>query len=163
MVDRLAEVVGPYQQALETEAGPHPTPLSLQGWLSHVPRKTAEQIATVVDVERQGIQDCIGTLPWDHRPLGAVCIGPVADRLGQPAGIIACDPSRCPQRGAHSVGVKRQWWRHRGKVDTCQGGVCMGYGFGQAQALLDFRLSLPAEWARDQPRRQACHVPPAGR
>jgi SRSO17 transposase len=27
-------------------------------------------------------------------------------------------------------------------------------------ALLDFRLSLPEEWARDERRRQACHVPP---
>src|SRR2546430_9265931 len=26
-------------------------------------------------------------------------------------------------------------------------------------ALLDFRLSLPEEWARDEHRRQACHVP----
>jgi hypothetical protein len=26
--------------------------------------------------------------------------------------------------------------------------------------LLDFRLSLPQEWIRDEQRRQACHVPP---
>jgi hypothetical protein len=25
--------------------------------------------------------------------------------------------------------------------------------------LLDFRLSLPEDWARDEPRRQECHVP----
>jgi hypothetical protein len=28
-----------------------------------------------------------------------------------------------------------------------------------AQAVRDFRWSLPAEWARDEPRRQAGHVP----
>jgi SRSO17 transposase len=28
-------------------------------------------------------------------------------------------------------------------------------------ALLDFRLSLPEEWARDEQRRQACHIPEA--
>jgi hypothetical protein len=28
--------------------------------------------------------------------------------------------------------------------------------------LLDFRLALPKEWARDEPRRQACHVPVLG-
>ena len=32
-------------------------------------RKNAEDIATFVDVERQVIQDFIGTVPWDHRPL----------------------------------------------------------------------------------------------
>jgi len=160
MVDRLGEFVVPYQQALETEAGQHPMHLYLQGLLSHVPRKNAEKIATLVDVERQVIQDFIGTIPWDHRPLGTVLVGQVADRLGQPAGIIAFDPSSFPKRGAHSVGVKRQWCSHRGKVDTGQVGVFMGYVSGQEHALLDFRLSLPEEWARDEQRRQECHVPP---
>src|SRR5882672_7000575 len=160
MVDRLGEFVVPYQQALETEAGQHPMHLYLQGLLSHVPRKNAEKIATLVDVERQVIQDFIGTIPWDHRPLGTVLVGQVADRLGQPDGIIAFDPSSFPKRGAHSVGVKRQWCSHRGKVDTGQVGVFMGYVSGQEHALLDFRLSLPEEWTRDEPRRQACHVPP---
>ncbi len=140
MVDRLDEFVVPYQQALETEAGQHPMHLYLQGLLSHVPRKNAEKIATLVDVERQVIQDFIGTLPWDHRPLGAVLVGQVADRLGQPEGIIAFDPSSFPKRGSHSVGVKRQWCSHRGKVDNCQVGVFMGYVSGQEHALLDFRL-----------------------
>ena len=69
MVDRLGEFVVPYQQALETKAGQCPMHLYLQGLLSHVPRKNAEDIAAWVDVERQVIQDFIGTAPWDHRPL----------------------------------------------------------------------------------------------
>src|SRR5712692_5748679 len=69
MVDRLDEFVVPYQQALETEAGQHPMHLSLQGLLSHLPRKNAEDIAAWVDGERQVLQDFIGTAPWDHRPL----------------------------------------------------------------------------------------------
>ena len=35
----------------------------------------------------------------------------------------------------------------------------MGYVSRHDHALLDFRLSLPKEWARDEPRRRACHVP----
>jgi SRSO17 transposase len=159
MVDRLGEFVVPYQQALETEAGQYPMHLSLQGLLSHVPRKNAEDIAAWVDVERQVIQDFIGTAPWDHCPLVEVLIGQVADRLGEPDGIIAFDPSSFPKRGTHSVGVKRQWCGHRGKVDNCQVGVFMGYVCGHEHAVLDFRLSLPEEWARDEPRRQDCHVP----
>ena len=73
--------------------------------------------------------------------------------------IIAFDPSSFPKRGTHSVGVKRQWCSHRGKVDNCQVGVFMGYVSRHDHALLDFRLSLPEEWARDEQRRQACHVP----
>ena len=159
MVDRLGEFVMPYQQALETEADPHSMHLYLQGLLSHLPRKNAEAIAAWVDVERQVLQDFIGIAPWDPRPLIGVLVDQVAKRLGEPDGIIAFDPSSFPKRGTHSVGVKRQWCGHRGKVDTCQVGVFMGYVSEHDHALLDFRLSLPQEWARDEQRRQECHIP----
>ena len=51
MIDRLAEFVVPYQQALETEVAQRNMHLSLQGLLSHLPRKNAEDIATFVDVQ----------------------------------------------------------------------------------------------------------------
>ena len=73
--------------------------------------------------------------------------------------MIAFDPSSLPKRGTHSVGVKRQWCGHRGKGDTCQVGVSMGDVSHRDHAVLDFRLSLPEDWARDEQRRQACHVP----
>jgi SRSO17 transposase len=160
MVERLGEFVMPYQQALEPEADPHSLHLYLQGLLSHLPRKNAEAIAAWVDVERQVMQDFIGIAPWNHRPLIGVLVGQVAQRLGEPDGIIAFDPSSFPKRGMHAVGVKRQWCGHRGKVDNCQVGVFMGYVSEHDHALLDFRLSLPEDWARDARRRQACHVPP---
>src|SRR5215217_6747708 len=159
LIDRLGEFVVPYQQALETEASQRNLHLYLQGLLSHLPGKDAEDIATFVDVERLVIQAFIGTAPWDHRPLVAVLVGQVAARLGEPDGIIAFDPSSFPKRGTHSVGVKRQWCGHRGKVDNCQVGVFMGYVSHHDHGLLDFRLSLPEDWARDEQRRQACHVP----
>ena len=160
MVDRLAEFVVPYQQALETEATQRNLHRYLQGLLSHLPSKNAEDIATFVDVQRQIIQEFIGTAPWDHRPLIEVLVPQVVHRLGQPDGIIAFDPSSFPKRGTHSVGGKRQWCGHRGKVDNCQVGVFMGYVSDHEHALLDFRLSLPREWTRNEQRRQACHVPP---
>src|SRR5262245_110882 len=159
MVDRLGEFVVPYQQALATAADQHPMHLYLQGLLSHLPRKNAEAIAAWVDVERQVIQDFIGIAPWEHRPLLQVLVGQVADRLGEPDGLRSCVPRGVTKRGTHSVGVKRQWCGHRGKVDNCQVGVFMGYVSQHDHVLLDFRLSLPEEWARDEQRRQACHVP----
>ena len=143
MVDRLGEFVVPYQHALETEASWRHVHLYLQGLLSHLERKNAEKIASFVDVERQVIQDFIGTASWDHRPLITVLVRQVAERLGEPDGIIAFDPSSFPKRGTHSVGVKRQWCGHRGKVDNCQVGVFMGYVSAHDHAMLDFRLSLP--------------------
>src|SRR5215831_12787680 len=160
MVDRLRDFAVSYQQALETETGKRNVYLYLTGLLSHLPRKNAEDIATLVDVERLVLQEFIGTAPWDHRPLLTVLVGEVVERLGEPDGIIAFDPSSFPKRGRHSVGVKRQWCSHRGKVDNCQVGVFMGYVSRHDHALLDFHLSLPEDWARDEQRRAECHVPP---
>src|SRR5215813_12682659 len=143
MIDRLAAFVVPYQQAMETEAAQRNLHLYLQGLLSHLPNKNAEDIATCVNVEPLVIQAFIGTAPWDHRPLIEVLVPQVVHRLGQPNGILAFDPSSFPKRGIHSVGVKRQWCGHRGKVDNCQVGVFMGYVSRHDHALLDFRLSLP--------------------
>src|SRR5712691_6955910 len=159
IVERLGEFVVPYQHALEAEAGGRHVHLYLQGLLSHVERKNAETMAAWVDVERQVLQDFIGTAPWDHRPLVNVLVDQVVNRLGEPDGVIAFDPSSFPKRGTHSVGVKRQWCGHRGKVDNCQVGVYMGYVSRRDHVLLDFRLSLPEDWARDEHRRQECHVP----
>ena len=72
MVDRLGAFVVPYQHALETQGDGFHLHLYLQGLLSHVERKNAEAIAALVDVERQVIQDFIGTAPWDYRPLVTV-------------------------------------------------------------------------------------------
>src|ERR671937_1443380 len=82
MVDRLGEFVVPYQHVLETEASQRNVHLYLQGLLSHLPGKNAEDIATLVDVERQVMQDFLGTAPWDHRPLIQVLVGQVVDGLG---------------------------------------------------------------------------------
>src|SRR5712691_10084033 len=159
MVDRLCAFGVPNQHALETEAGKRHMHLYLAGLLSHLDRKNAEEIAALVDVERLVIQAFIGTAPWEHRPLVTVLVGEVVGLLGEPDGVIAFDPSSFPKRVTHSVGVQRQWCGHRGKVDNCQVGVYMGYVSRHDHALLDFRLSLPEDWARDQQRREACHVP----
>src|SRR5215467_12012677 len=104
MVERLGEFVIPYQHALETEASGCHVHLYLQGLLSHLERKNAEQIATFVDVERQVIQDFIGTVPWDYRPLVTVFVGQVAARLGEPVGGREAPMVRPPREGRQLPG-----------------------------------------------------------
>ena len=48
MVDRLRDFAVSYQHALETKAGQRNVYLYLTGLLSHLPRKNAEDIATLV-------------------------------------------------------------------------------------------------------------------
>src|SRR6185436_6273272 len=57
------------------------------------------------------MQVFMGPTPWAHRPLLEVLVGQVVDRLGEPDGIIAFDPSSFP-RG------KRQWGGHRGVLHS---------------------------------------------
>ena len=83
MVDRLAEFAVPYQHVLETAAGQRNVHLYLQGLLSHLAGKNAEDIATFVDVKRQVIQAFIGTAPWDHRPLIEVLVPQVTNGVSR--------------------------------------------------------------------------------
>lgn len=131
----------------------------LGGLLSDLEQKNAEAIAYRHDEERQGLQNFLGTAPWDHRPLLGVLAGQVGQELGDPDGVIVFDPSAFPKKGSHSVGVGRQWCGRLGKVENCQVGVFMGYVSPAEHALVNVRLYLPEEWARDKPRRQECGVP----
>ena len=56
MVERLRDFAVPYQHALATEAGQRTMSLYLAGLLSHLDRKNAEEIAALVDGERQVLQ-----------------------------------------------------------------------------------------------------------
>src|SRR4029453_520441 len=98
IVDRLGAFVVPYQQALEAEAGQPQVHRYLAGLLSHLNRKHAETIAALAAVERQVIQDFIGTAPWDHRPLITVLVGQGAERLGHPMAIAVRHARRTSKR-----------------------------------------------------------------
>jgi len=78
------------------------------------------------------------------------------------AGLIVCkDGSLCDTLRAHGHHCRPSTNRYKlSEVDNCQVGVFMGYVSRHDHALLDFRLSLPREWARDEQKRQAYHVPP---
>ncbi len=83
--------------------------------------------------------------------------------------------------GRHGVGRVR--WRHRfrslglqktrqglggrstaecgryGKIDNCQVGIYLGYVSRKEHALVDVRLYLNKDWAKDKKRRKKCGVP----
>ena len=67
MADRLGDCMVPYQEALETEAGKCNVPLYLEGLLSHLPRKNAEEIVAAEDYAWY-----LGVSParWRWRPRG---------------------------------------------------------------------------------------------
>lgn len=131
----------------------------VQGLLSDLPSKDAESIAYLHDRERQGLQKFIGQADWDHRPLLDELARQVGGERGQADGVLVFDPSAFAKKGTESVGVQRQWCGRLGKVDNCQVGIYLGYAGRHEHALVDVRLYLPREWARDRKRRQKAGVP----
>src|SRR5262249_25609485 len=150
---RLEAFLRPFVEALRSPEQQTNARHYVQGLLSDLKSKDAESIAYLHDRERQGLQKFLGQADWDHRPLLAELAGQVGAELGQPDAVLVIDPSAFPKKGTESVGVARQWCGRLGKVDNCQLGIYLGYVSRTEHALVDVRLFLPREWAKDRQRR----------
>src|SRR5512135_2383835 len=158
-VHRIEVFAQPFIAALPSSESQQHTRTYLSGLLSDIEHKNAEAIAYRHDLDRQTLQHYIGTSPWDHQPPIDELNRQVAAALGRPSAVLVFDASAFPKKGDASVGVQRQWCGRLGKVENCQVGVYLGYVSDVEQVLVDFRLYLPAEWAKDRKRRKRCGVP----
>ena len=159
VTERLREFVAPFVRSLFQGKQRVRATNFIGGLLSDVERKNAESIAYRYDEERKDMQYFLGESEWDHRPLLVELATQVGRDLGRADGVIVFDPSGFAKKGTESVGVQRQWCGRLGKVDNCQVGIFLGYVSEVEHALVNERLFLPADWARDQARREKCHVP----
>ena len=159
MLDRLERFVEPFAARLRSREQRQHAREYVAGLCSDVRRKSSETIAYLHDQDRQAMQKFIGQSPWDHRPLIAELAQQVGMELGEPDGVLVFDPSAFKKQGKDSVGVARQWCGRLGKIDNCQVGVYLGYVSRIEHALVDVRLYLNEEWAKDKPRRKKAGVP----
>lgn len=159
LLPRLERFLEPFLAALDTPEQHSHAHHYVAGLLSDLKHKTAEGIAYLHDQDCQGLQKFLGQAPWDERPLVTTLARQVGVELGEPDGVLVFDPSAFPKKGTASVGVQRQWCGRLGKVDNCQVGVYLGYASRKDHALVDCRLFLPQEWARDKDRRLQAGVP----
>ena len=159
MMQRLECFAQPFLRLLNrSEQRAHATQY-FSGLLSDLHQKNCEAIAYRHDEDRQGLQLFIGASPWDYQPWVSELAGQVGEKIGESDGVIAFDPSAFPKSGEHSVGTQRQWCGRLGKLENCQVGVFMGYVSREEHALVNMRLYLPNEWAKDRTRRNKCGVP----
>ena len=159
MLPRLERFVEPFAALLTTTEQRGHLNEYVAGLVSNVKRKNVESIAYHHDQDRQTLQKFIGQMPWDHQPHLTELARQVGVEIGEANGVVVFDPSGFPKKGTESVGVQRQWCGRLGKVDNCQVGVYMGYVSRVEHALVNVRLYLPAEWAKDKKRRKKCGVP----
>lgn len=161
VLSRLETFAEPFTASLAEPEQRRHTVEYLTGLLSKLEHKTGEGIAYLHDQERQGLQKFLGLVPWDDRTLLGTLARQVGAELGEADGVIVFDPSAFAKKGTRSVGVKRQWCGRLGKRENCQVGVYMAYVSRREHTLVNARLYLPTEWAKDRERRQAAGVPKA--
>ena len=159
LFERIETFVEPFAASLDQPERRRHAAQYMTGLLSKLPRKSGEAIAYLHDSQRQGLQNFIGSVAWDHKPLLATLARQVGEDLGEPDAVIVFDPSAFLKKGTKSVGVARQWCGRCGKVDNCQVGVFMAYVSRKEHALVNTRLFLPEEWATDKARRKEAGVP----
>jgi len=159
MLERLERFVEPFAARLTTREQRQHTQEYVAGLFSDVKRKNSETIAYLHDQERHAMQKFIGQWAWDDRPLIEELAQQIGRELGEADGVLVFDPSAFKKQGKDSVGVARQWCGRLGKIDNCQVGVYLGYVSRKEHALVDVRLYLNREWAKDRRRRKKCGVP----
>jgi len=93
------------------------------GQCSKLERKSIEPIALGVEGGSiRGMQRFISDVSWDEEQMRWNYHQLVADTLGAPDGVLIFDETGFAKKGAHSVGVARQYCGSLGKVEHCQVG-----------------------------------------
>ena len=159
MIERLETFTAPFIECLKRPEPKEYAQIYIGGLLSDLKRENVESIAYRYDLERQNLQRFVGWAPWDHIPLLEELARAVGTNIGEEDAVIVFDPSGFKKCGNDSVGVQRQWLGRLGKIDNGQVGIYMGYASRIEHALVDVRLYLPEDWAKDKVRRKKCGVP----
>jgi len=132
----------------------------LDGLLSGIERKTGWMLAEQAGAEQPyRMQSLLGRSRWDADALRDEVRRYVWEALGDEAGVLVVDETGFLKKGAHSVGVARQYSGTAGRIENCQVGVFLSYASRWGHALIDRRLYLPRAWAEDEARRAKTSVP----
>jgi SRSO17 transposase len=132
----------------------------LDGLLSGVARKTGWLLAEQAGAARPyRMQSLLGRSRWEADGLRSEVRSYVVDSLGDPDGVLVVDETGFMKKGAHSVGVARQYSGTAGRIENCQVGVFLSYASRFGHALIDRRLYLPKDWADDAARRAEAAIP----
>ncbi|HEY7493538.1 MAG TPA: IS701 family transposase [Candidatus Tectomicrobia bacterium] len=117
------------------------------GQLSQLERKSIEPMALHVEGGTiRGLQQFISDVHWDEEQMVWNYHQLVAEKMGEPDGVLMFDETGFVKKGTDSVGVARQYCGPLGKVENCQVGVFAGYASRHGYALVDKRLFLPEVW-----------------
>src|ERR1019366_2774232 len=117
-------------------------------------RKSVEPMAAILAPKRtaakhQSLLHFVGESAWsDEAVLTKVrdLVLPEIEACGKIEAWIV-DDTGFPKKGAHSVGVARQYCGRLGKTDNCQIAVMLSIANHSASLPIAYRLYLPEDWA----------------
>jgi len=156
-LDDLKAYVAPALGRAETRAS---AGTFIDGLLSGVERKTGWMLAEEAGFDRPyRIQSLLGRSAWSADALRERVQDYVLGGIGDADGVLVVDETGFLKKGAHSVGVARQYSGTAGRIENCQVGVFVGYASRYGHTLIDRRLYLPKAWAEDSERRSKAGVP----
>lgn len=129
-------------------------------------RKSVEPMAARLapdNVRRmhQSLHHVVAAAPWSDASLLAEVRARVLPAMRQHGPVVAwiVDDTGFPKKGAHSVGVARQYCGQLGKQDNCRVAVSLSVATASASLPIAYQLYLPESWANDAERRREAGVP----
>ncbi|MEU5365661.1 IS701 family transposase [Streptomyces sp. NPDC005925] len=106
-----------------------------------------------------GLRHLLGRACWNPDEVRDDLQEHVAERLGDPAGVLITDDTGFLKKGTVSAGVQRQYSGTAGRTENCRTGVFAAYASPKGRALVDQELYLPKSWTSDRDRCQAARIP----
>jgi SRSO17 transposase len=132
----------------------------LLGLLADVETRSCWQLAEHAgEASPHGMQRLLGEAVWDADAVRDDLRSYVADRLGDPQGVLIIDDTGDLKKGNHSVGVQRQYTGTAGRIENAQIGVFLGYAARRGYTLIDRDIYLPRSWTDDPDRCAGAGVP----
>ncbi len=156
----LAEFLKPFGALVRRPESRHALERYTTGLLTDLRRKTASDIGrAVAGTNSQRLQEFLTSTAWEPHEMDRLRIEHMVAHASVGQGVQIIDDTGFAKKGAHCVGVARQYSGTLGRVDNCQVLVTSHYVDRSFDWPITSRLYLPEIWATDRTRSAAAKVP----
>ena len=132
----------------------------LRGLVGGAHRKNSWHLAESAGYSRpDSLQRLLAQASWDSDKVRDELQVYIAEKLGEPNGVVIVDETGFLKKGVKSAGVNRQYSGTAGRVENSQIGVFLAYCSSRGSALIDRELYLPQVWIDDKDRRKEAKIP----
>ncbi|WP_443081080.1 IS701 family transposase [Streptomyces sp. PmtA] len=126
------------------------------GLLSDLPRKNCWTIAEWAgEATPDGLQHLLGRAKWEADLVRDDVRDYVVEHLRDDQAVLVVDETGDVKKGAHTVGVQRQYTGTAGRIENSQVAVYLVYAGRRGHAAVDRELYIPRSWTSEPDRCRA--------